>query len=557
MMSRFVLLFSVLCTAAFAAQAPAPATSTAPVYRLKRVLIADSEAHVMAMKPDPKDTRIVQVQDVRLLTRPDFQAVIAPFVGDRIDGKLLTRLGSAIAQYAKAHDRMLAQVLMPKKQNVADGSLRLMVVIGRFQDIAIRGNRYFSSKLLREQLGIKPGDEVRLSVLEDAVNWANTNPFRRLRVIVNDLPSQPGKADLLVAVQDVRPWRFSTSVDNYGTDLLGNRHYTATVQFGNLWGLGHQGSYQYVTTDNPRLYQAHVFDYRVPLPWRHFIELSASYARVQPTFGAANAFTQKGVSTTADLKYSIPLRSGDNPIEFHTGFDFKRSNNNLEYGGASVYAANADTLQWATGGSLVQHDRRGYWVLAGTVNVSPGGLDAHNHTSTYEAARQGATPRYIYGDLSVQRDLLLGRGWEYQSRLIGQLASTNLIGSEELAVGGPTSVRGFNTNVYAGDQGFIFGNDLLTPSITTSLDRIRKTLPPLQTRFTFFYDAAQVFVKHSYGPAVDPALTPLAGAGVGLRMSVSNNFSLSFDYGWQITHLPTVYRNTAHGRGNIQVVLAF
>jgi hypothetical protein len=56
---------------------------------------------------------------------------------------------------------------------------------------------------------------------------------------------------------------------------MGQNHYTASLQFGNLWGLDHQGSYQFTTTDQSRLYQAHSGDYRVPLPWHHYCNLPA------------------------------------------------------------------------------------------------------------------------------------------------------------------------------------------------------------------------------------------------------------------------------------------
>jgi hemolysin activation/secretion protein len=546
-MLRYVLLFVVTLGCAVAAE-PTQASL------FKRLVLADSESTALSTSVDPSNDAAVIVRGLPLLEQKDFSSVIEPLIGKAISTDLLNTIGNAIAAYARAHDRLITKVIVPN-QVVSDGTVRLVVVFGRFSDIEIKGNRWFSSDLLEQRLGIKPGDEVRLSLLEEAVNWANTNPFRRVKVFVDPLNNQPGKANLLVGVQEVWPWRFSVSVDNYGNDVLGKRHYIAGVQAGNLWGRDHQASYQFVTTDDINVYQAHVFGYRVPLPWRHFIEVSGSLVRVNAVFGNQREFTQTGRNESASLRYTIPIRNGDNPVEVHAGFDAKLGNNNLEYGGIERYPRTAETYEINTGGSAVFHDKHGATVVAASVLASPGGLGSRNNTETYEIARFGSTPRYVYASLSLQRLLDLTHNWELTTRFTGQKASANLLGSEQMTAGGAASVRGFNTNIYAGDEGFVLNNDLLAPSISTPLQRLSKKLPPLETRFVAFYDVAQLWLKHRY--AFDVPMRPLASAGLGLRMSVSNNFSLTFDYGWQITHLPELYRNTQHGQGHIKVVLAF
>ena len=544
MLIRAALFLVLICTLGAATENPNAA--------LKRIVLADSEVAALAVKPDPADSTVVFVKGLPLLENADFTRVILPFVGKPISSDTLNKVADAIANYARAHDRLITKVQVPN-QVVHDGTVRLVVIFGHFKDVVIRNNRWFSSKVLEERLGIKPGDEVRLSVLEEAVNWANTNPFRRVKVLVNPIANQPGKADLIVGVEETAPWRVSGSVDNYGNTVLGQWHYAAAVQAGNLWGRDHQASYQFVTTDNIDLYQAHVVSYRVPLPWRHFLDFDATYVRVNATLN--KDLSQSGRNESADLKYTVPIRNGDDPIEVHTGIDFKRGNNNLEYAGTYFFPTNVDTFQLSSGGSLVRHDKHGATAVVLAVNLSPGGIDAHNTTRTYQSARFGSNPTYIYGNLSLQRLTSLGKGWDLTNRLTGQISSTNLQGSEQLAAGGPTSVRGFNTNIYAADEGYVLSNDLLTPAVITPLQRLGKKVPPLETRFAAFYDTAELWQKNPI-PS-DLPMRPLASAGLGVRMNISNYFSLNFDYGWQITHLPEVFKNTSHGHGHIKVVLAF
>ena len=160
-----------------------------------------------------------------------------------------------------------------------------VVIVGRYSQLKIKGNRWFSDQAARvSKHGVKPGDEVLLSVLESALNWANANPFRHLDILINTVNKQPGIADLDVSVQEHIPVRVGFTYDDTGNDIIGNNHYTGSVQFGNLWGLDHQVTYQYTTTDDSRVYQAHSLDYRIPLPWHHYLVFDAAYAVVQPSF---------------------------------------------------------------------------------------------------------------------------------------------------------------------------------------------------------------------------------------------------------------------------------
>ena len=68
-----------------------------------------------------------------------------------------------------------------------------------------------------------------------------------------------------------------------------------------------------------------------------------------------------------------------------------------------------------------------------------------------------------------------------------------------------------------------------------------------------FFDAGNTAVRHKF--AIDPKRVALAGAGLGLRLTLGGNFSLNADYGWQITQLP--YATPEHSRGHLRAMLAF
>ena len=528
------------------------------LYPLRRLIIADSEEAVLAIPQSAATDGGMYVQGVPLLADTGFQPKVKTFFGQPIGKEILTGLGNAIVEHARSQDRLIARVLVPV-QPVADGTLRLVVVIGRYHQLSFQGNRRFSQQLLEKRLGIKPGDEVRLSTLEDAVNWVNTNPFRQVKVQINDLPNQPGKADLVVAVDEKRPYRLAVSVDNTGTEVIGKRRIAANVQFGNLWDQDHQGSYQFLTTDKPEVYQGHAVNYRVPLPWRHFAEFSGIYATVAPSF-EAGLFDFKGETIVADAKYVIPLKGGNEPRDLAFGTNFKQSNNDLEYGGVQVRNTSTNTFQAYASFSLLERDKRGAWLLAAAVNASPGGVNSRNNEAPLQQARFGASPKYVYGTLSLQRLLQLGRGWDLFSRAVGQLSSTNLLANEQLNIGGQGTVRGYKDNTFSGDRGFVLSSELMSPMMLYFPTFLKnKASRPVEGRLIAFVDAGKV-AYHSRIPS-DLNLSTMASVGVGARLNLGSNFSFSFDYGWQLRPIGRqpgqAQAQPLSSRGHVKAVLAF
>ncbi len=543
--------------------------AAAPVYPFKRLLIADSQTKAAALK-SPPGTGSVFAQDVPLLATKEFAEAIKPYLGQPITIEMVKKLATDVLNYLRSHDRFSAGIVVPSPQDITAGEVRLAVVLGRFKQVQFRGNRWFSSAQLESSLGLKPGDEVRLSTLEEAVNWTNANPFRRVKVVVNDLQNEPGLADLVVEVQERIPFRAAVSYDNTGNELLGLNRYSASMQFGNVWGLGHQASYQYTTTDDPRLYQVHSGDYRLPLPWHHYLELSAAYSLAQPTFNNG-IFALRGQNFVTNLRYIAPVEHGAFSMEFSGGIDFKQANNNFEWAGTVVpqLTTKNDIFQLSLGATVVRRDAHGAWAIGANVSLSPGHIDMRNSDATFASARPngyvlvydadgnplGYEPvgqsHYAYGTLNVQRLTKLPADFQVISHGQLQISSANLLGSEQMSIGGQGTVRGYDERISSGDQGYLLSHELQSPEWQTVLSLHGRPLGVMQTRLAAFWDFGKTGYKHSFG-AIEQ---PLMGAGLGVRCNVSNNFSLAADYGWQL--MQTIPEQPDHGRATIKVTMAY
>lgn len=523
---------------------------------IRHIVIGQGIEETMQFAATPPASFVALAPSLSSLQGQELAKRLAVGEGKPFQEKLVAAIVQVIEVFLKQSDFPAATAILPP-QNASDGTLRVAVQFGKIRNIKVEGNKWFSDSLLREKLRLEKGETLRFSELDRAISWTNNNPYRRVRVQVDPVAST-GEADLIVAVQEAMPLRLQTTYDSGGNEIVGRNRFTAAATFANLWGKDHQISYQLITTDKGLgTYSGHGFDYRVPLPWRDQLQVSGSYVKLQPTI-LEGLLTQKGENITASLRYSHPLRVGDNTAEVYAGFDFKESNNNLlwwqtESLSVPVLTNTTDVFQFTVGTSSILRDKRGAWAFGANINFSPGGLNSRNSDAAFDSSRPFAKARYGYGQVTFQRFLNLHKGWDYSCRGILQVASHNLLSSEQLFIGGASTVRGYRENVFGGDKGFLFANELLAPVISTRLPFFRKTRRSLETRFLGFYDVGRV--RPNVLASLDQTTTALASAGVGLRSSLATNLFVTADYGWQITRLP--YKTPDHSRGHLKVTFAF
>jgi hemolysin activation/secretion protein len=116
----------------------------------------------------------------------------------------------------------------------------------------------------------------------------------------------------------------------------------------------------------------------------------------------------------------------------------------------------------------------------------------------------------------------------------GQLATDNLLASEQFSLGGATSVRGYDESIANGDRGWLANLELYSPPISL-LNRIRANAPEDEFKLLVFFDAGGVSSIHRLPGEL--AYRALAGAGVGLRYRIDTKLGVRFDYAWSLHEL--------------------
>jgi hemolysin activation/secretion protein len=525
---------------------PAPERPTAPprppspesdsqqvaVAQLHGLVFVKDDGHTVVRSQNLPDGK--QIAQVNLPELDDaFLAGFAGDIGHPLTFAGLAEIRRAVIERFRSAGLPLVDVYVPE-QDISDGVVRIAVTEFHLGEVSARGNRYFSQAQLLREMPLRAGAPIHEADVAKGLALLNANPYRRVDVVY--APGQaPNSTDVILQTQDRLPLRVTAGYDDAGVAQLGRDRFFAGIDYGNLFGLDQQISYQYTASNDlfggnppiegrpnrPRL-EAHSFSYSAPLPWLDRVELFGVYARSTPRL--RDSFNQSGISAQFSFRYDryLPFVDGWQQ-ELQFGYDFKRSNNDLEFGGFQVFNANTHVHQFLGTYDAAKSDALGQTHANVSLVASPGHLDGDNADSEFETARHGATARYTYLQLLAERSLSIGAGFMISARGRFQWTPNTLLPSEEMGLGGDDTVRGYEPYSVQGDRGWNVQTELRTPAFAFFGD----DGPALQP--FAFVDAGHVWNKLDQTGEVQAGM--LSSVGVGVRFQWSRFVNARVTYG--------------------------
>jgi len=488
--------------------------------------------------------------DVTMAAQPDFAAVVQPYLGQPVTMTSLSELTRGIVAYFRAHDRPVVNVFVPQ-QAITSGYIQIVVVESRVEKIEATGAKWFSNDMLLHEVSLRPGDSISGNQVRNDVAWINRNPFLQTDMLMAP-GDTPGTTDLLLHTQDRFPLRVFAGYEDSGNRYTENDRLLAGVNYGNLFGLGQQISFQYTQAPTKNDFEAESATYVVPLPWKHQLTIFGSYAATDATLGSE--FSSGGVNWQISGRYEIPLPSTAHFNESVIGgYDFKRNNNSLLFGVASVSNTTADVDQFVLSYQAALQDNYGSTSLSATGFYSPGGFSAYDNDDDYAQQRLNAPSSYAYGQFALNRVTRLPGDFTWVLNGLLQKSNANLLPSEQLGLGGYATVPGYEEREVNGDDGFLIGTQILTPPVSigeaAGLPAVRD-----QLQFLGFVDYGGTNLHNATPADINPN-TNLLGVGPGLRYVINPYLSVGFDS--FIKHLSTGYGTGEHSRGHIGVVISY
>jgi hemolysin activation/secretion protein len=467
------------------------------------------------------------------------QCIGPKFLGQCLTQKRLVELKRCIIDYFRMHRKPIVAIQIPE-QDITGGVLQLLVVEGKLGEIRSVGNCWTPSCRLENYMSLCPGDPIDEARVIQDLSFMNRNPFRRTDVVYTP-GTHPGTTDIELVTEDRRPIRVYIGAENTGVETTDRERILAGFNWGNVFGLDHVFSYQFTASPDFHKFKAHTVHYTAPLPWRHLLNVFGGVSFVHPKIPKCKRSDGYGVQ--GSLRYDIPLRPTQEYLhEFSWGFDFKRSNNNIEFVETPIFFGSYVNLTQLVVGYNAAWDRNGTkTTLDGEIFWSPGKWLNDQSDRAYQTLRAFAKNQYIYGKLELSHIIRVFRDFSLSLIGKGQLSNRNLLPSEEFGLGGHDSVRGYDEREENADNALLLSSELRSPVM--HLFRCKNHCLKDELQLLWFIDYG---LGGSHRRIKDePAFHYLLGAGPGVRYMIAPCLSARLDWGIKLHHSKSLGRNNS------------
>ncbi len=464
-----------------------------------------------------------------LVYKSGVQSIIHGYIGRPITLRRINEMSRDIIKYYRRCKQPIVDVIVPE-QRITSGTLHIVVIESRIGNVKVcPGGQFSFDETSRWIESTHRGSRIYEPWIEDDLFWMNQSPFRQVGVDF-EKGQQPGTTDVVYTSRELFPLRGYVGIDDSGVDTLNFGRFFAGFQYGNFLGRGGTLGYQYTTDEEFKLLEAHSVSLNQPLSRDYTATAFGSWAGVRPDVGFG--LTQMGESYQHGAFLTRHLiRNRRQFRNLSAGYDFKATNNNLEFDQFRISNSTADLFQFRFGyDDLVRCDIDQFRLFTIGTFIGPGGgLTDHHSAEAFQTLRPGTSPDYIYGRMLYQR-ADVRRGWMLNSRFIGQASSERLLFSETLGLGGFDSIRGMDQRAYNADHGWI-ANFELGPKTY----RWDYRCEPATFRGYGFVDMGNGYLDEPL-PG-ENASTFAASTGLGFRFQLSDRLIARFDYGFGLKDL--------------------
>lgn len=488
-------------------------------------IILKSSSSIFPGNPDlVKGVRILD--DVHFPGKKSaFADMLTPLMQRELTPAGIEEIRYKITKWYTDHDYPLVSVIVPP-QDITAQVMQFVIVEGTLGTLKLEGNQWTSDHFLEKSIDLQKGERINSAELKRNLAWLNRNPFRQTDAIFH--PGLTAKeTDLDLVTKDRFPLQPYIGADNTGTSFTERTRLYTGLNAGNIWGIDHRASYQYTTSPNSTSFSAQSGSYTAPFPWHHQAHVYGGWAR-------GKAHLQQDLhhhaqSWQVSIRYQIPL----NPIyghfiqEISFGYDFKRTNNSLLFGGIRVSNKFADTNQFMFGYLLDYHTCKSKTSFLLEVYGSFAELTAHQNKTDYRSVRPYANPLYVYGRARLSETYLLPKDFVLKALFAAQATGWNLLPNEMFGLGGYNTVRGYDERAVNADDAILASFEVDSPGLHFLKKKTKDKLD-----FLAFFDYGFGVLQH---PSVGDHKTYwLAGTGFGLRYSIGTYLFFRMDLGFPL-----------------------
>ncbi len=328
-------------------------------------------------------------------------------------------------------------------QRIVDGVATIRIVESKVGEMNIEGEKWTREWYLRHiimgKAGLREGDVFNAKNLQRAMKEINREDYVQVQTEVERQAEGDENTMITLNVRDRFPVNLNVGYDDYGRSYTGAQRVSFLVGMDNLTGLGDKIYGGTILSSGATGWMA---GYSLPVSsygTRLSFDFSDSHVRLGGPYKQQNV---KGNAQSYFFKLTQPIiQTAKSDLIFYTGYDYVNANTSA-FGGTerlSTYNLNV----WRSGLYGMTDDSYGRWLGNLGIDFGMGG-DGHGaiQDTTFFKATASAT--------RVQR--LFGRSMGIV-RVSGQYSPNELFAAEQMQMGGPYTLRGYQPAELIGDYG--------------------------------------------------------------------------------------------------------
>ncbi|MEO0935078.1 MAG: ShlB/FhaC/HecB family hemolysin secretion/activation protein, partial [Cyanobacteria bacterium J06641_2] len=411
--------------------------------------------------PQPEDSTIqipvrkIEVTGSTILSQEEIAAITKTVEGRSVTLQELRGVVDKITQVYLSRGYITSRAVLTD-QTINDGVVRVIIVEGSLEKIEVNGTRRLNKSYIRSRIRLGVDRPLQAGKIEEQLR------LLRLDSLLKDVEAtlkpgtKLGQSILSITVEEANAISGFIGVDNYSPPAVGSERLGSVISFRNPIGIGDElsASYYRSTAGGSNSFD---FNYRVPInPMNGTLQLR--YAPSDSKIIRSEFSDRFDITSDREL-YEISFRQ---PLvrklreEFALSLGFALQDGQTFLDGlpapdlaiGSDENANTKTRVVKFGQDYIKRDRQGAWALRSQLSL---GMDVFDATVNSDAQPDGRFFSWLGQVQRVQRlnqdNLLIA-----QAEL--QLSPDNLLSSQQFLIGGGQSLRGYQQNSRAGDNGF-------------------------------------------------------------------------------------------------------
>ncbi|MGK7947815.1 MAG: ShlB/FhaC/HecB family hemolysin secretion/activation protein [Xenococcaceae cyanobacterium] len=366
--------------------------------------------------------------------------------------------------------------------------------------------------------------------IEDSLRLLKSDPLvENIEATLKPNP-ETKTSELIVNVTEAKSFFGSFGIDNYSPPSVGGEKLNFNLGYRNLTGIGDTFQVAY----NPRIeafdgtYNLG-FNYQAPLnSMNGTFNLGVSIDRNEVISGEFESANITGESETYNISYRQPLIL--NPREelaLSVGFTYRDGQtflfqNGFPFGEGPDADGVSRTSVFNLGQEYTLRDTAGAWGFRSLLRVGVDIFDATDNDVPNQNGEYTPDGQFVSWLAQIQRVQVLNDNNFLIIQGDLQLTPHSLLPSEQFAIGGGQSVRGYRQNARSGDNGFRFS---IEDRITIATNEAEK---PLFAIAPFFNMGVVWNVENN--PNKVPDNNFIAALGLGLLWQPAEGLNLRLDY---------------------------